>query len=156
NNTFMEIDPASGQFDGATNIPTDTSDPALNGVPAGAFGEAVLNLTDTIGTISCGQFASVYMKERASFAIDSDLNDRTTKQPAAIGDCPESNLAKAVRNYPNGTFATTANAAPGDTLEYRLTYTNTGAIAATNVVVTDTLASHQTYAANSCTGCTVS
>ena len=157
--TFTEL-PVGSQgttFDAATNQ-SDTSSP-----DRGNYGEAALNLTDTIGTIGCGQFSSTYMKSRSSTSISSALQDRTTSRPALVGECPNSTLTKAVRNVTtNGAFATTANASPGDTLEYRLTYTNAGTVAASNVVVTDTIQNtsnptYQTYVANSCSNsCTPS
>src|ERR1051326_6558631 len=99
------------------------------------------------------------MKSRASTSIDSALQDRTTSRPALVGDCPNSTLTKAVRNVTtNGDFGITANASPGDTLEYRLTYTNAGTAVAKNVVVTDSIQAKQTYITTpGCTGgCTTS
>ena len=122
------------------------------------FGEAALNISAALGRpIACGEFATSFMKSRASTSINSDLKDRTETQPVNLGSCPNSSLDKAVRNYPGGTFANTANASPGDTLEYQLVYNNAGPAAATNVVVTDTLQPRQTLVAvNPCTpACTV-
>ncbi len=151
--TFTELPVGSRgvTFDGAVNIPN-----TIQGLQAGAFGEAALNLTDTIGSVRCGQFASVYMKTRASTSITAALKDRTAKQPVKLAECPNSSLAKAVRNLgPTGsnqsaTFSTTTTARPGDTLEYRLTYTNAGLAPATNVVITDTVQGKQTYVGGSC------
>ncbi|MBE0606321.1 MAG: DUF11 domain-containing protein [Deltaproteobacteria bacterium] len=51
---------------------------------------------------------------------------------------PVVTVGKAVRNVTTaGAFAATANAAPGQILEYRLTVNNAGAISATSVVLTD-------------------
>src|SRR5439155_416288 len=147
--TFTELSTGSKgtTFDAATNQ-NDTTSP-----DRGNYGEAVLNLTDTIGAVTCGQFASTYMKSRSSTSIASALQDRTSTKPALVGDCPNSTLVKAVRNVTaNGAFDTTASAKPGDTLEYRLTYANTGTVAATNVVVTDDIQARQTYV--SVPGCT--
>lgn len=47
--------------------------------------------------------------------------------------------------YTFGAFASTAQAAPGDTVAYRLSVTNTGTLAATGVVLTDTLPADLTY-----------
>jgi uncharacterized repeat protein (TIGR01451 family) len=117
------------------------------------FGEAALNLSQALGrNVACGEFSTVYMKSRASTSINSDLKDRTTTKPAALGDCPTSNLAKGVRNIttnPTGAFTSATSAVPGNRLEYRLTYTNTGAAPATNVVITDAIQPHQTFV--SCT-----
>ncbi|MEO6711901.1 MAG: DUF11 domain-containing protein [Mycobacteriales bacterium] len=128
-------------WDGAVNIPN-----SIPGHIAGDFGEAVLNLTDTIGTIACGQFATAYMKTRSSTSISAALQDRTSTKPIQVGDCPSSSLAKAVRNVTkNGSFATTASAVPGDTIEYQLTYKNSGPGAATNVDIADTIQPRQTF-----------
>ena len=139
----------------ATGSQGVTWDGATNGDGSnktGNFGEAVLNLTDTIGNVTCGEFSSVYMKSRSSVEINSALQDRTATKPVATGLCPVSSLKKAVRNTAPGSpgFGTTANAKPGDTLEYRLTYENTGQAPATNVVVTDVLQQKQTLVASSC------
>lgn len=147
--TFTQLSTGSKgvTFDGAVNIPN-----TIPGHTAGDFGEAALNLTDTIGSISCGQFASTYMKSRASTAINAALKDRTTARPANVGECPNSNLVKSVRNVTtNGTFGPTANASPGNTLEYRIVYTNDGNIPATGVVVTDAIQPNQTFVTGSCT-----
>ncbi len=141
-------------FDGAVNIPPGGL--TIPGHANGDFGEAALNLTQTIGNIACGQFATAYMKSRASTSISAALKDRTATKPVNVGECPRSGLAKAVRNVTAGeaftaTGPTSTNASPGNTLEYRLTYSNTGTAAATNVMVTDTLDPKQTLAPGACT-----
>jgi hypothetical protein len=76
--TFVEF-PLGSQgtvWDGAVNIPN-----TIPGVEAGAFGEASLNLTDTIGEIGCVLFSSVFMKSRASTSITSEIKDRTAALP---------------------------------------------------------------------------
>ena len=155
--TSLVVGSQGTTWDGATNQ-NDTTSP-----DRGNYGEAALNLTDTIGTIACGQFSSTYMKSRSSTSITAALQDRTVAKPALVGECPNSTLSKAVRNVTtNGAFGTTATASPGNTLEYRLTYTNTGNQPATGVVVTDAIQNtsnptYQTYVAGSCTGgCTTS
>ena len=66
---------------------------------------------------------------------------------------PVSSLDKSVRNVTDGgSFANTATADPGDVLEYQILFTNTGNAPATNVSVTDAVASGSSYVANSCTG----
>ncbi|MEA2220747.1 MAG: hypothetical protein QOJ35_3373 [Solirubrobacteraceae bacterium] len=128
-------------WDGAVNIPN-----SIPGHTAGDFGEAALDLTDTIGAISCGQFATSYMKTRSSTSIDAALQDRTSTKPLKIGDCPTSSLTKAVRNVTkNGSFGPTASALSGETLEYQLTYQNVGAAPATNVTIADNIQAGQTY-----------
>jgi len=63
---------------------------------------------------------------------------------------PNLSVVKAVRNVTAaGAFGATSNAAPNDVLEYRLTVTNGGAIAATAVVLTDPDHTWTTYVASS-------
>ncbi|MGH9274388.1 MAG: hypothetical protein ACRDZU_07055, partial [Acidimicrobiales bacterium] len=141
----------SGSLIPVTNAPL-VFQGAVNGTRN--FGEAALNISDALGhAISCGEFSTVYMKSRASDQINSDLKDRTSKQPAVTGLCPSSALAKAVRNITtdaNAAFTTETTAKPGDTIEYRLTYTNSGPAAATTVEITDSIQAGQTYVTNSC------
>lgn len=146
--TPLALGSQGSTWDGAVNLPTNT----IPGHIAGDFGEAALNLTDTIGAISCGQFATAYMKTRSSTSISAALQDRTSTKPIQVGDCPKSSLTKAVRNFTkSGSFATTASAVPGDTIEYQLTYKNTGAAPATDVTISDVIQAGQTYVAGSCT-----
>ena len=63
-------------WDGAVNIPN-----TMPGYDPGAFGEAALNLTDTIGQVGCSLFSTVYMKTRSSTSITSALQDRTAALP---------------------------------------------------------------------------
>lgn len=139
---FVET-PSSGLADGAVNIPPSLTIP---GHANGDFGEAVVNLTQTIGDVTCGEFAGAYMKTRSSTSITAALKDFTRPQPINPDACPSSALDKAVRNVStNGTFGNTATATPGQTLEYRLRYTNTGQGPASNVVISDTLQPRQTW-----------
>lgn len=68
---------------------------------------------------------------------------------------PLSNLTKAVRVLPDGTFGPGASAWPGDALEYLLTYANEGEGAATDVALTEEVPPHSSFVACS-NGCTVS
>ncbi|KRA32761.1 hypothetical protein ASD81_14715 [Nocardioides sp. Root614] len=125
-------------------------------------------VTWQVGTLAAG--ASVALTFRVTLAatfpagttpvkntavVDSDQeepenSDETTTNVAAN---PNTSGNKDVRNVTaSGSFGNTANASPGDTLEYRIIVTNTGNAAATGVVVTDTVASGSTYLAGSCTG----
>jgi uncharacterized repeat protein (TIGR01451 family) len=127
-------------WDGAVNIPN-----TIPGHVAGDFGEAALNLTDTIGNIACGQFATAYMKTRASTSISSELKDRTAKQ-TLLGFCPQLGLQKEADKTEVG---------PGDTITYTLTYSNTGDGPATNVTINEPIPAGTEFV--SCTGgCTVS
>ena len=142
--------------DGAVNIPPFLTIP---GEKNGAFGEAAVNLTKTIGEFSCGEFAGAYMKTRAATSADAALKDYTRSQPIATGECPLSTTTKAVRNATTnagGLFTGSVDAKPGDLIDYQVKYSNAGPGTAHNVVVKDTIADGQTYVANSCGTCTVS
>jgi uncharacterized repeat protein (TIGR01451 family) len=67
--------------------------------------------------------------------------------PATVNvKTPKSSLAKAVRDVTtDGTFATSTSASPGDVVEYRITYTNSGPGTATNVLISDPVPAHSTY-----------
>lgn len=69
-------------WDAAVNIPS-----TIPGVESGAFGEAVINLTDSPIQLLCPEF--VYMKTRASTSINAELKDRTALQPVSFGDRPD-------------------------------------------------------------------
>jgi len=112
------------------------------------FGEAALNLTDTIGDIDCDDFASAFMKTRASTSISAALKDRTRAEPVDVGRCPDSDLHKAVRNVSDsGSFGTSTTAVPGDVIEYQLTAHNHGNAEATNVVITEEVPERSTVTA---------
>jgi uncharacterized repeat protein (TIGR01451 family) len=136
--------------DGAVNIPPFLTIP---GEKDGAFGEAAVNLTKTIGEFSCGEFAGAYMKTRAATSADAALKDFTRSQPIATGECPASTTTKTVRNVtsaPTAMPSSSVDAKPGDIVEYQIKYFNAGPGVAHNVKVTDTLAAGQTLQA----GCT--
>jgi len=85
-----------GTFAGAANISPAGSDA---GVTAGAFGEAGLNLTDTIGNFTCGQFGKTYMRTRSAGTSDiangkAEVKDFTQPVQFNPGLCPTSTLAK--------------------------------------------------------------
>jgi hypothetical protein len=63
-------------WDAAVNIPS-----TMAGVDPGAFGEAALNLSDTIGALGCSLFSTVHMATRSSTSISSALQDRTAALP---------------------------------------------------------------------------
>ncbi|MGH3440506.1 MAG: DUF11 domain-containing protein, partial [Nitriliruptorales bacterium] len=120
------------KWDASVNIAPEKSDAGLK---PGAFGELALNLSDTIGTIECGEFAGAYMKTRASTSLDAALKDRTTSKPIQVGDCPDVHVAKS---------ASTLVANAGDEITYTITATNDGTAPATGVQITDDLPSSVT------------
>ncbi len=146
---------ASG-FAGEVNIPNTVPHKA-NGFVKGTFGEASLDLTQAVGGFACNEFSSIYAMSRAATVDNASLKDRTPTQSFTLGSCPKSSLAKAVRNVTKGgTFAgdpTSTTAAPGDVIEYRLTYKNSGAGVAHNVAITDPVPDRSTFlsCSDSCT-----
>lgn len=79
--------------------------------------------------------------------------DNTTDAVTTTAQAPSLVITKAVRNVTTaGAFNTTANADPGQTLEYRLEVTNTASantLQATSVVLTDNDNTYTTYVAGS-------
>lgn len=121
---------------------TNTTEPGLK---AGAFGEASINLTKTIGDI-CPKFASAYVRTRSSTAITSDPKDRTAKRSDI---CPP----------PNPTITKTAaqsSVEVGGTVTFNIAFGNSSTEGSANVAtITDVLPAGTEFV--SCTGgCTVS
>ncbi len=81
---------------------------------------------------------------------DSGSGDDTSDTVTTTARAPGLSITKNVRNVTSGgSFGTTATADPGDTLEYRLTVTNSGSVTATNVVLTDNDNAYTTYTSGS-------
>jgi uncharacterized repeat protein (TIGR01451 family) len=140
--------PGVGQYveDDATLIEHVTYDAEVNrtnttepGLKAGAFGEASINLTRTIGDI-CPRFASAYVRTRTSTAITSDPKDRTAKRSDI---CPP----------PNPTITKTAaqsSAEVGGTVTFNIAYGNPSEGIASAATITDVLPAGTAF--ESCTG----
>ena len=85
-------------FAGQTNTTAaGQSDPNL---AAGVFGEAGLDLTDTIGNFSCGEFGNAFMKDRTASASSiasgsAEVKDYVSPLPFNPGLCPASSISKA-------------------------------------------------------------
>jgi len=81
---------------------------------------------------------------------DAGAGDDAADSVTTTANAPTLTITKDVRNVTTaGAFASTASAKPTETLEYRLTVTNGGSIAATGLYVTDPDNAYTTYAANS-------
>ena len=83
-------------FAGTANILPAGSDV---GVTAGAYGEAGLNLTRTIGDFTCGEFGQTYMRTRSAGTSDiangkAEVKDFVQPVPFNPGLCPTSTLTK--------------------------------------------------------------
>ncbi|MGH2726445.1 MAG: choice-of-anchor P family protein, partial [Actinomycetota bacterium] len=146
--------PGVGQYvqDDATLIEHQTYDAEVNrtnttepGLKAGAFGEASINLTKTIGDI-CPKFASAYVRTRSSTSITSDPKDRTKK---ASDICPPPN-PKITKT------AAQSSVEVGGTVTFNLAFANDSTEGtATSAIITDTLPPGTAFV--SCTGgCSVS
>ena len=81
---------------------------------------------------------------------DAGAGDDTSDTVTTTAGAPSVGLTKNVRNVTDaGGFAATADADPGDTLEYRITVTNGGSVQATVVVLTDNDHANTTYVSES-------
>ncbi|MCA1832800.1 MAG: DUF11 domain-containing protein, partial [Actinobacteria bacterium] len=74
---------------------------------------------------------------------DSTTNTNTTI--VTVTTAPVIAQDKSVRVLPDGTFGYTADANPGDSLEYQITWTNSGDAPAVGYTVTDVVQAGQTY-----------
>ena len=95
---------------------------------------------------------------QASGTSTQEPNGFTSNQTdVQVGAGPNSQVVKSVRVNGTGDYMSSVTASPGDTLNYKLVYTNTGNAAASNVNISDTLTAHQTLVDGSCSpSCTVS
>jgi uncharacterized repeat protein (TIGR01451 family) len=82
-------------------------------------------------------------------AQDGGAGDDATDTVTTTALAPAMTITKQVRNTLSGGFAGTANAKPGETLEYQVKVENTGAVTGTSVVLTDNDGTYTTYVANS-------
>lgn len=81
---------------------------------------------------------------------DAGAGDDTSDTVTTTAQAPAMTITKQVRNVTTGgAFAGTANAKPGETLEYRIQVQNTGAVTGTAVVLTDNDGTYTTYVPNS-------
>ncbi len=146
--------PGIGQYveDDATLIEHETYDAEVNrtnttepGLKAGAFGEASINLTKTIGDI-CPKFASAYVRTRSSTSITSDPKDRTAKR-SDICPPPNPKITKT---------AAQSSVDVGGTVTFDLAFVNDSTEGVANsAIVSDTLPAGTEFV--SCTGgCSVS
>jgi uncharacterized repeat protein (TIGR01451 family) len=89
---------------------------------------------------------------QASLTATSEAGGQSNSTIANVNAAPRSRVAKAERDLTAaGSFAAgPIAAAPSDTVEYQLTYTNSGQAAAAGVTVTDVVPQHSTFV--SCTG----
>jgi uncharacterized repeat protein (TIGR01451 family) len=139
------------QEDDATLIEHDTYDAEVNrtsttepGLAPGAFGEASINLTRTIGDI-CPKFASAYVRTRSSTAITADPKDRTAKR-SDICPPPVPTVTKT---------AVGTSTSVGGKVTFNIAFANESADATANTLtITDTIPAETQF--DSCTGdCTV-
>jgi uncharacterized repeat protein (TIGR01451 family) len=134
--------------DDATLVEHSTYDAAVNpgsgstnegNLQQGAFGEASINLTRTIGDI-CPRFASAYVRTRSSTSITSDPKDRTAKR-SDICPPPNPEITKT---------AVESSVEVGGTVTFNIGYANSGAGTANSAIITDTLPAGTEFV--SCTG----
>jgi len=85
-------------------------------------------------------------------SADAGAGDDTSDTVMTTAQAPTMTITKAVRNFttsPTGPFTGTANAKPGETLEYQIKVENTGAVDGTSVVLTDNDGSFTTFVSGS-------
>lgn len=111
-----------GTFAGQANTATQTD----TNIPAGAFGEAGLNLSKTIGSFSCGEFGSAFEKDRTAGTSDiangnAEVKDFVAPVPFNPGLCPVSSVTKAQADETtqlNGAADESPETATEETLTY--------------------------------------
>lgn len=112
-------------------------------------GESTTFTVDVIGTNSSSTDgdATASTTVTSQTAPNPVATDVTLSTYQAVGYVE---ILKEVRNVTTaGAFAATANGVPGNTLEYRIVMTNTGATNATSVTLTDPLPDYTAYVADS-------
>jgi uncharacterized repeat protein (TIGR01451 family) len=167
----------ASQFGGSGNVENINQSSALNASNAGASQDSAMIGTSKspLGTCNIKQNAAIDAASKTNSAsvfpcpeltlttqcIGGGNTDAVSRGDACTA--AESTLNKAVRNVTaeDDTFGstTTANGSsgtgeffvPGDTLEYRIIYANTGKGAAQGVVVSDAIAPTTSFVAGSCT-----
>lgn len=125
---------------GETTVTTSTGSLAADGTYKFLLGVAIP--VSTPDTTTDDTTVNVDGTGAAAAATTSDEVTTTAGAPAL-------SMTKNVRNLASGSFATTANADPGDTLEYRIQVTNGGSVTATAVVLTDSDHANTTIVAES-------
>ncbi|WP_305096356.1 proprotein convertase P-domain-containing protein [Croceibacterium aestuarii] len=156
-NQFADTVTVEGRYQGATVIPTLTNSIANYVIANSAYGDGGANTGTSDGNVvvTFGQPIDtiiIHYGNHTAAPIDPG------QQAIAIGDitfCDPTTVlsvtkVSAVLSDPvNGT--TNPKALPGAVVEYCLTISNPGAVAATNVVATDTVPATMTYTAGSMT-----
>src|SRR5205085_8708277 len=140
-----------------TTFESCTSTPAATPSPCATNGPPVTQVSWTYPTVAAHTSVVVTFKVLLDSAFPNGSTDITNmgqvcthEEPSCtnsnpttvtVASAPSSSLAKAVRDVtagqtdfgPDATPRTSTNASPGDTIEYRLTYNNSGGSNATNV-----------------------
>lgn len=140
--SFYNDADASGTLTPGDTLLTDTdADGAPDtGLLAGLNGVMrILAIVATPAGSPVGSTATIVLRARSSF--DPTLTDIATDMLAIGG--PTLTLLKS---------ASRATAAPGDTIAYTVTYTNSGNLQAQNVFVTDAIPAPAVYVVGSATG----
>jgi len=165
------------QFGGSGNVENIAQSSALQASNPGAVQTSQLIGTSKspYGTCTVKQNAAIDDDSKTNSAsltpcpeltLTTSCSSGTIVESVVRGDAcstAESTLTKAVRNVSteDETFGTTTTASgssgegeffvPGDTLEYRIIYSNTGKGEAKNVVVTDPISDSTAFVSGSCT-----
>jgi uncharacterized repeat protein (TIGR01451 family) len=117
--------------------------------------DASNNAASTTNSASEGPPSCPFLLLRTTCQNNSDGGGCTPFDPQTTPPGPSSQLVKSVRTIPieapPGPFAPTTQAGSGETVQYQIVYTNTGAGTAHDVVVEDTLPTEVELNEGSCT-----
>lgn len=139
---------------------------ADDGAGGGIAGDGVRQPGENVGTVSTGTlppggayrfFLAVAVPAGANHGDRGDTAVQVAGEGAGTTDRVTTtaiaaviSISESVRNITRGgTFASTAQALPGDTLEYRLAVTNSGGAPATSVAVTSAVPDATTFVTDS-------
>jgi uncharacterized repeat protein (TIGR01451 family) len=137
--------------DGVLDTPGDTRITAPLSVTAG---ERVCLLQQQFVPANAPQGASNQVTIQAQFVYTNAspaLASTTSRQDLTIVSDTALSLIKEVRNVTqSGVFGASNAARPGDVLEYRITFTNMGLAAMSNLVINDTTPAYTVFVSAAC------
>ncbi|MEJ5309972.1 MAG: hypothetical protein WHX52_09385 [Anaerolineae bacterium] len=148
----------SSAITGTNVILQDSLSPGFNFVSASAGGQyfpGTNTIKWAIGDLSPLTAASVVFTVTVNTTVppnDGDVIENTAQLFSNQATVRSNTVAVTVRapRIANVIKSAPGNAAPGDVITYTLSYANTGALTATQLLITDTLDAYLTYVPGSC------